>query len=390
MAMIPPVGPTAPTRPHPFERLGLRRIINAAGKMTYLGGSALSPDVAWAMAQAGGTHVDMAELQRAAGRYIARLVGAEDALVTSCAASGLVAAVAACLTGTDVARVRRLPDTQGLERTEVVLQKGHAVDFGMEITQLIRMTGATPVEVGSVNLTRPDQMAAALGPRTAAVVHVISHHARQEGMLDLRTVVEMAREKGIPVVVDAAAELDLRAHLAAGATLVVFSGQKAVGAPTSGFVAGKGSLVEACRLQELGICRPMKVGKESIAGLLQALEEYTSADEAALREVLERRARHLAQALSRALAEAGCGYARVDVVSDETRPIPRVSLQLDPGRTPVSALSLVHRLEAGDPSVRTRNHHVDSGIVLFDVRALEEADVQVVVGRVVEALAAPG
>lgn len=378
--------PEMATSVHPFERLGLGRVINAAGKMTYLGGSALSPTVAAAMAEAGRRYVDMAQLQRAAGRAIARLTGAEDATVTSCAASGLVAAVAACLTGTDVGKIRRLPDTDGLERREVVLQKGHSVDFGMEIVQLVRMTGAIPVEVGSVNRTRPDQMASALGPRTAAVLHVVSHHAQQEGMLDLRAVAHLAQARGIPVVVDAAAEVDLRAHLAAGATLVVYSGQKAVGAPTSGFVAGKASLVEACRLQELGICRPMKVGKEAIAGLLQALEEYVAASEAALRQLLERRARRLAGALSETLAGAGLLHARVDIVSDETRPIPRVRLTIEPGHSPVDARALVRQLEAGNPSIRTRNHHVDSGIVLFDVRTLEDEQIDTVVQRVVDAL----
>lgn len=380
-----PVSP--PLQASPFGDLGLRRVVNAAGKMTYLGGSALSPGVAAAMAAAGQAYVDMAELQQQAGRRIAALTGAEAAMVTSCAASGLVAAVAACLTGIDMGRVRSLPDTSGLERVEVVIQRGHAVDFGMPMLQLIRMTGARPVEVGSVNRTDPEEFRAALSWRTAAVLYVVSHHAQRDGMLALDEVIEMADGRGIPVIVDAAAEMDLRAYVAAGAAAVVYSGQKAVGAPTSGFVVGRSEIIEACRLQQYGICRPMKVGKEAIAGLLRALEEYVEGAEEQRTRALEQRARRLASALSEVVErEGGAESARVDVVPDETRPIPRVRLSLLGADAGHRARGLVRGLEGGDPSVRTRNHHVDSGVILFDVRTLKDEEIETVARRVGEEL----
>lgn len=373
--------------PDPFAKLGLGTVINAAGKMTYLGGSALSPGVAEAMAAAGRRYVDMTRLQQEAARRIAAMTGAEAAVVTSCAASGLVAAIAACLTGPNLDLVRRLPDTQGWHRVEVVIQKGHAVDFGMPILQLIRMTGARAVEVGSINRTHPEELRGAITDRTAAVLHVISHHAQQDGMAALADVIAIAHERQVPVIVDAAAEMDLRAYVEAGADAVVYSGQKAVGAPTSGFVVGRRDLMEACRLQQMGIARPMKVGKEAIAGLLQALEEYATQPEVAS-QALWQRAHRLQHLMAEAVATAGMGaVVQIDVVSDPTRPIPRVRLRLAAGGSRgAGARELVRRLEQGEPSIRTRNHHVDSGIVLFDVRTLEEDQLDVVAHRVAEAL----
>lgn len=374
------------------EALNLPPLINAAGKMTYLGASTLGPSVVEAMSRASQEYVDMAQLQRAAGAKVASWTGAEDALVTSCAAAGIVAAVAACLTGADLGRARLLPDTTALPRRRVVLQKGHAVDFGMEMVQAIRLTGAIPVEVGSVNRCDAPQLMEALDDETvAAVLFVVSHHAQQDGMLSLDQVVDLASSRGIPVIVDAAAEMDLKRYVAAGASLVVYSGQKALGGPTSGIVAGTAGLVDACRVQERGICRPMKVSKEAIAGLLQALEEYAGADPKEATRKLHDRVTALAERIQAAVDRAGASaFAKVWVQGDETRPIPRVALDLQPDQGVPTAKEVVRQLEGGSPSIRTRNHQIDSGRILFDVRPLHDHELDAIAQRVEECLISGG
>ncbi len=93
-------------------------------------------------------------------------------------------------------------------------------------------------------------------------------------MLSLEACCSICHAKGIPVVVDAASEYDLRGFLARGADLVVYSGQKFLGGPTSGIVAGAQSLVHAASLQNRGIGRTMKVRNESIAGVMAALQAW--------------------------------------------------------------------------------------------------------------------
>jgi D-glucosaminate-6-phosphate ammonia-lyase len=261
-----------------YGRLGIQRVINAAGRMTMLGGSALAPDVADAMAEAGRTYGRLADLHQRAGELIAEHTGAEAAVVTTGAAAGIVLMAAACVAGSDPAAVELLPDVAH-EKRDVLVQIGHMVSFGAPVAQMIRLGGGRAVSVGWANGVRPDHLSAAIGPNTAAFLYVQSHHTVHHGMLPLGHCLELCHAKGVPVIVDAAAEEDPRLYVAMGCDLVAYSGGKAFGGPTSGFVAGRKELVAACRAQERGVARPMKVGKEAIVGLLVALERYAARDE---------------------------------------------------------------------------------------------------------------
>ena len=336
-------------------------MINAAGKLSSLGGTAQAREVADAQAAAAMAHVDLGDLRRAAGERIAVVTGAEAGCVTGGAASGIAIAVAAVLTGTDLARVRRVPDLDGAR--DVLLQRGHDVDFGAEVTQMIRLGGGRPVVFGSVERVTEADLAAALSPDTAAIVYVQSHHCAREGRLCLSALIG----RGAPVLVDAAAEDDLRAWVDAGADLVTYSGGKAIGGPTSGFIAGKRALIEACEAQQRGIARAMKVGKEQIMGLLAALDR--PAAEGHADEVLERLHAGLAACADVAVVPDGAGRA-----------IHRVALHLPP----VRLRALVRFLQDGDPSIRTRNHELASGRVLFDPRELRPRQVPPIVARVRE------
>lgn len=344
---------------NPYGRIRLTPVINAAGKLTALGGSAQSAAVAQAQAAAAQAHVDLAALRLAAGKRIAAATGAEAACVTSGAAAGLAISVAAVLTGTDLQRVHRLPDVEG--PNDVLLQAGHDVDFGAQVSQMIRLAGGRPVVFGSQEAVTETDLIEVLSERTAAILFVKSHHCVQHGRLPLEAMVG----RGVPVLVDAAAEADLGTCIAAGADLVTYSGGKAIGGPTCGFIAGRASLIEACELQQRGIARPMKVGKEQIAGLLTALDEL--ADTEATSAVLD------------ALHEGLGALADVRIVPDRAgRDIRRVALDLPDAQL----RDLVVFLRDGQPSIRTRNHQLAEGYALFDPREMRLDQVPAVVARV--------
>ena len=354
---------------NPFACAGVSTVINAAGKMTALGGSAQHPSVAQAQADAAQAHVDLAELRRAAAARIAAMTGAEAACVTTGAAAGIAIGVAAILAGRDIERVRRIPEVAGPH--EVLIQRGHDVDFGAEVTQMIRLGGGEPVPFGSADAVTPDDLEAALTANARALVYVKSHHCVQENRLPLAACVG----RGVPVLVDAAAEGDLRSYIAAGADLVTYSGGKALAGPTCGFLAGKAELIAACELQQRGIARTMKVGKEQIMGLLVALDRFDG-------EPGEDNDRILT-ALHAGLA----AFTATKIVPDRAgRPISRVGLR----QPPLLAKRLVQHLAAGEPSIRTRNHQLASGLVLFDVRELRPDDVPTIVDRVREFLTTTG
>lgn len=352
------------------------QVINAAGKLTALGGSAQTEAVATAQANAASLHLDLDAYRRAAGAYVAQLTGAEAACITSGAAAGIAISVAAVLTGTDPARIRALPQVTGTN--QVALQAGHAVNFGAEVVQMIRMAGGAPIVVGSANAVPPELLAATLaGSEFAAYLHVLSHHCVQENMTSLNEALAICQRQNVPVIVDAAAEEDLTTYVASGADLVTYSGGKAIAGPTSGFIAGNKELVAACEAQFQGIARTMKVGKEQIAGLMTALDAYDTRDEGAVANRLAGLNSRLMEGLR------GIDDLSVSLRQDEAgRHFARVALSGS-----FEARKLANHLAAGDPAagippIRTRNHFLDQGLVLVDPRELIEAHVDEIVRAV--------
>jgi L-seryl-tRNA(Ser) seleniumtransferase len=367
----------------PFACHGLARLINASGNETVFGASPVSPEVVAAIAAILPHSVDMAELQAAASRVIARVTGAEAGFVTGCTSAAIVIAAAACMTGLDLGRIERLPDTSGLHN-EVVIQKGHVVNYGSLITGDLRLSGAKVIEFGAAAETGIYQLKAALSPDTAAAVYVVSHHCVATGMIGLRDFAEACHAAGIPVIVDAAAEYDWRGFLAAGADLLLFSAQKAMGGPTAGVVAGRRDLVRACYAQQRGIGRSMKAGKEAVMGAISALERWESLDHAAIEVAVEARARDAAAQL------AGHPGLDVRVQRDETgNPFSRVILTINPERAGLTAHALAGVLDAGTPRILLRSLYADQGILQMDVRRLDEAGLKLVCARIIDALKAP-
>jgi L-seryl-tRNA(Ser) seleniumtransferase len=270
-----------------YGELGVRPIINAAGTLTRMGGSLMSPEVLAAMTSAAARFVDMEELHLAAGRRIAALIGVEAAHVCGSATAGIALMAAACMTGSDPARIAQLPETEGLPHRFIV-QKAHRNGFD----RALLLAGARFVEIGP----NADELATALDETTAGVYYTYAWFCTQEA-LPLPLVAQIAHAAGRPVIVDVAAEVppvgNLARYAAEGADLYTFSGGKALCGPqASGLILGRADLVEACRLNDcpnMGIGRAMKTDKESIAGLVKAVELYVRKDHAAEMAEWERR-----------------------------------------------------------------------------------------------------
>ncbi|MGE0211190.1 MAG: aminotransferase class V-fold PLP-dependent enzyme [Parvibaculaceae bacterium] len=355
-----------------IEELGLTRLLNASGTETVYGASPVHPEIIEAVAGILPHSVDMAELQRAASRAIEEATGAEAGFVTGCTSAGIVISVAACMTGLDLARIERLPDTDGL-KNEVVIQKGHVVNYGSSITGDIRLSGARVVEFGAAMETGAYQLEAALGAQTAAAVYVVSHHAAPTGMIPLPRFIEICHARGVPVVVDAAAEYGWREFLSISADLVLFSAQKALGSLTAGIVAGRRDLVRAAYAQSRGIGRPMKAGKEAVVGTIAALRRWTQLDQETARRDTERKAATLAQRLS-----GLPGISAVSVADETGNPFSRLHLTIDAAVAGFSAHGVAVALSRAKPRVLVRTLHADRGVLMVDVRRLDDAGLDLV------------
>ncbi len=368
------------------EQFGLTPIINACGKMTRLANARALPEVTRLAAESLGHFFYADELQQLASERIARFSGAEAGCVTACTAAGITLSVAAAMTGTDIAKVFQLPDTRGMRR-EVVLQKGHAVNFGAPITQMIRLAGAEVREVGSVNGTRVEPFTQAITEETAAVVFVVSHHTAQYGCLPLSEVVRIARARGVPVIVDAAAQsFNLRHILQSGADLVICSGHKYLSGTVSGLVCGRRELIEAVVLQNQGIGRPMKVGKEGIFGLIAALEARERLDVDAFYEGVRTKAQRVCDALATYIG------VRTELTEDPNgNPFCRARVWVDPQAAGLDAGAVVTAAASRRPTIILRAHHAEEGYFDVDVVELTDEELHIVVQALCSILAAtPG
>ena len=176
-----------------YENIGLKRVINGSGKMTALGVSKVSDTVAEIMKEAGQNFVVIDELIDKVGELISKITGGEDTCVTSSASAAIALSVAGIITGKNLKNIENLPLTEGL-KNKVILQKGHAVNYGAPITTMIRLGGGVPVEVGYSNETNLEHVELAIDENTAALLYVKSHHAVQKGMLSIKEMYSIAKK----------------------------------------------------------------------------------------------------------------------------------------------------------------------------------------------------
>lgn len=396
-----------------YTRLGVKRRINAAGTLTRLGGAIMAPEVLAAMVAAARCSVDIGELQAAASRVIARITGAEAGIVTTGASAALTLAAAASMTRWDIAKMAALPHADGFAH-EILLPRTHYTGYA----HALRAAGARLVDIGhndrgtgaGVRGIEPWEIEAAITARTAAFAFA----ANPISLGDLPTVVAVCKPRGIPVIVDAAAQLppksNLRRLFELGADLVAFSGGKAIGGPqASGILAGRRDLVGAALVQQLdmdvapetwappelidraalngvphhGLGRGFKAGKEEIAGLLAALERFANADDAAADAAMQARLRHIATML------AGLpGISTQLTPASETGRVPQLRLLIDAAAAHIDALALSRALQSADIPVHLSERFAHQGILIVDPQVLQpddEAELVAAVKRVLRA-----
>ena len=360
--------------PEVYKKLGVAPIINAQSWVTSLGGSIMRPEVLSAMDEAANAFVDIKKLNRAAGEVVALACGAEQGLVTAGCSAAQVLMVAACMTGQSESNVEQLPDTTGM-KNEVVLFKGQRNRYDKAFVT----AGAKLVTYGSEHEGTTDELEAAINENTACVAFVIMPFSSHG--VGLEETIRVAHERGVPVIVDAAAELPPRANLSKfhkmGADMVAFSGGKGIGGPqSSGLLSGKADLVEAAVMNSLnldsavaGIGRPMKVSKENIVGLVTAIQLFTDSDEAAEWEGWQMKAQYVAERLQ------GIDGVHVKIEDDPAeRQGPQPVLYFEDEFEGPTVSEIKEQLENGDPAIFVGggSERAEINIVMVNVQDGEE------------------
>jgi D-glucosaminate-6-phosphate ammonia-lyase len=366
-----------------YEDLEICPVINACATLTRLGGSRMPPEVLAAMQDAARCYVDLHELQRRVGESIAALTRNEACYVSSGAAAGLTIATAACIAGDDPIAIRQLPDLTGL-KNEVVLHRMHRNGYD----HAVRQVGVRVVEIGCAEGTRREELEEAISPQTAAIFW-FQGAMTGKGDLPLSEVIRVGREWGVPIIVDAAAQLppveNLWRFTEMGADLAIFSGGKDLRGPqSSGLILGRRDLIRACALNanpNHSIGRPMKVGKEEMVGLLAAVRRYVRLDHEARAQQCEQIVADWNTALN---ALPGVTAER-DFPNEAGQPLPWSLVTVDPDRAGISRSEVVTRLETGDPIIIVASGGENS--FHLNPMTLEPGEEKIVLARLLDVLA---
>ncbi|MCL6447503.1 MAG: L-seryl-tRNA(Sec) selenium transferase [Armatimonadetes bacterium] len=390
-------------------RPNLRRVINATGVVlhTNLGRAVLSAKAQQAiqMAASGYTNLELnLETGRRGSRYaavegiITRLTGAEAALVVNNNAAAVLLALGTLAGG-----------------KEVIVSRGQLIEIGgsFRIPDVMRQSGAVLVEVGTTNKTYPDDYRRAISERTGLLLHVHTSNYRIVGFTRETTVaelVELGREFGLPVMSDLGSgvlidlepfglpgEPTVQQVVEAGADVVTFSGDKLLGGPQAGIIAGKKDLL--ARMKKNPLTRALRIDKFTVAALEATLRAYLDLARAAGeipvlkmltagKDALEPRARELARLL------AGYAGGRAEITVEQvisrvgggalpTAELPSFAVTVRPAD--ISAEELSRRLRKGNPAVLGR---IQEDLLLLDVRTLQEGEDEPLAGAVKNALEA--
>lgn len=320
-----------------YTRLGIKTVINCRGTWTYLSGSLEFPEVRAAQLEAAQHFVNVLDLERAIGRKLAELTGAESGMITSGAAGAMALSTAACMAGTDDKLIWQLPDTTGL-KNEVIMSGGRSA-----FDSAIRLTGAKLVLAFS-----PEELANAINSNTAMIY---TTHLGDE----LQKELAIAKDHKVPMLLDDAAGIppadNAKLYAKMGIDLYAFSGGKGLCGPQcSGVLLGRKDLIEAAIMnnspREGAVCRPMKVGKEEMIGCLTAIETWLNIDEKKLYREWNARVDSIKK-----LVDTVPGVQTSIYIPDDGNRYPTLKVSWDQQAWGFTIEDCVHTLRAGDPVI---------------------------------------
>jgi seryl-tRNA(Sec) selenium transferase len=379
-----------------FTKIGIRPIINAHGTYTIISGSCSLPQVKQAMYEASFYFVQMDEMMDAVGAELSKLTGAEWGIATNGCCSAISLATLACLAGTDVEKALALPYIKKT-KDQVIIPQGSRNQYDIGV----RQTGVQIVDAAT-----PEELRAKLTDRVAMIYILSGPSTTAPGPMSIASICAIAKEKGVPVFVDAAAEEPNRPniHFQAGASLVGYSGGKCMRGPqSSGLLLGSKSLCKAAYFQAAPhhcFGRPLKCSKEETMGILAAVREWYSRDHEAEQAEWVSWMQQIGDRV-KSLPSVNITVIQAKPLSDPTVDLsnrcPELHIAWDPNKLGITGTEVAAKLDAGTPRIvldssrgqrpLTPGATSQIGIVSY---MMEPGDVKIVGDAIYEALSKPG
>ena len=392
---IVPVAATAPAMALPahtgtakdnlFTRIGVRPLINGRGTYTIISGSRSLPEVKQAMFEASHYYVQMDEMMLGIGAELGRLMGAEWGIATNGAEAAICQATIACIAGANIEKCQVLPYIKAKDQVIIPSYSRNPYDMG------VRMVGAEIVEVGT-----PEEARAKISERTA-MIYVMSGPRAEKDVLNIPVLIAIAKEKNVPILVDAAAEepLNPNPHLSRGATLVCYSGGKCLRGPqSSGILLGDKNLCQAAYYQAAphhAYGRALKCSKEESMGLLAAVRQWYKRDHPAEQRIWLSWMQGIEKRL-KPLASTSFEYLQPEDLSNRAT---RLRVKWDANVLKITGPELVAKLDAGSPRILVdagsgrRPDQMESSVTIMPYM-LDPGDAHIIAEAMHAALTNPG
>ena len=357
------------------EKYGFKKVLNTRGPATIFGAAKVPDEIRRDIYDILGESVEIRDLQALVSKAVQKLTGAEAGCAVHCTSAGMTIATAAALAGDDPAKIKALPDITW-NKKKVIIQKGQVTGAGdCPVWQVIKICGAQYVEIGEALDCASFHLQSALDENTAAAFYIMED-TFAPNLLPLETFVKICHEKKVPVICDAAYLTDFRMLAELQVDLAIYSGHKWLGGCTSGIIAGRKDLVHACYLQEMGIGRPMKVGKEGLISVLSAIDYWLNRDVQAIRKSQTA----IAEELIKEVKDIPGVTCRM--TESLYSPSVRVTMDIDEKQTGISAQAINDDMALQNPVIITDDYYINQGRFMFDMAYLDPGD-GAAIGRII-------
>ena len=337
-----------------YKQNKLTPIINVSGFMTKIGASITNQKSIEAANKIFQNFVNIDELQEIASKRISKCFKTESAVITASAAGGLTESVASMMAGNNLENVYQLPNTKNM-KDRVLIQRGHLTNYGAEVSQGILLSGAKILTCGlKKNCTNEifENTLSKNKNKISCAMYVVSHHCSDYGSLELNSFIKICKKNKIPVIVDAASEEYMEDFFKIGADVAIFSAHKFMGSLTAGIIAGKKKFIKNVYLQNLGIGRGMKVGKESIYSAIIGVENWYNRNW----HLEINNQNNILQYWLKFLSKEKFKGISFEIVADPTgNKINRLRIYVDSKKSQYTIQSLAFHLEKNDPAIFVRD-----------------------------------
>lgn len=366
--------------PEIYESIGVTPVINCRGTFTIIGGSLERPEVLAAAKAAAGHFVQYDELAFGVGGRLAEITGAEWGMVSSGCAAGLKHVAAACVTGGNPEKLIRIPDLTGMDKTEVIIPRSSRNVYDHAIRN---------IGVKIVTIDTPEELVQAINPRTAMIYMLADDESEKDKPLSLEAIAAIAGPKNIAVLVDAAAEVLTipNVHLRRGATVVAYSGGKAICGPQcAGLLLGKKDILLAAwqaSAPHHGPGRDNKVGKEEMLGMLAAVEAWTTRDhKAEWQKWLS-----WLDAISKKVSKIDGIETNVEEPTQLSNKSPVLHISWDPDKLHITAEEVAEDFARNKPRIAIGGHSADGKTTLsITTGQMQPGNEKVVADRIYDTL----